>query len=180
MSNLLNKKHTLAKLRAELEGRKGKLCRGCKKFRHLVQNCRNKRREEKGTIVPQNKFEVLKSRVMQCGEGERTIRQMGVAEVECFECREKGHKYRECPVWIRRKNKERAARVARPQKAQQEKRPVRPVKGKAQEGERRLRRVEGSEAAHPTKGNVQQEEWKRSSWETLRKRAEWYCGPTVP
>jgi len=55
-----------------------------------------------------------------------------------------------------------------------------PVRGKAQEGERRLRRVEGSEAARPTKGNAQQEEWKRSSWETLRKRAEWYCGPTVP
>jgi len=29
------------------------------------------------------------------------------------------------------------------------------------------------------KGKVQQE-WKRSLWETLRKRAEWYCGPTVP
>jgi len=27
---------------------------------------------------------------------------------------------------------------------------------------------------------AQQGEWKRSSWETLRKRAEWYCGPTVP
>jgi len=27
---------------------------------------------------------------------------------------------------------------------------------------------------------AQQREWKRSSWEALRKRAEWYCGPTVP
>jgi len=43
-----------------------------------------------------------------------------------------------------------------------------------------LRRVEGSEAAYPTEGNAQRKEWKRSSWETLRKRAEWYCGPTVP
>jgi len=60
-----------------------------------------------------------------------------------------------------------------------EKRPACPVKGKAQEGERRLRRVEESEAARPTEGNAQQEEWKRSLWETLRKRAEWYCGPTV-
>jgi len=33
MSNLLNEKHALAKLRAELERRKGKLCRCCKKFR---------------------------------------------------------------------------------------------------------------------------------------------------
>ena len=38
-----------------------------------------------------------------------------------------------------------------------EKRPACPVKGKAQEGERRLRRVEGSEAVCPTEGNVQQE-----------------------
>jgi len=98
MSNLLNEKHALAKLRTELERRKGKLCRCYKKFGHLVQNCRNKKKEEKGTIVPQNKFEVLKSRVMQCGEGERTIRQMGVVEVKCFECREKGHKCRECPL----------------------------------------------------------------------------------
>jgi len=45
--------------------------------------------------------------------------------------------------------------VARPQKAQQEKRPARPVRGKAQEGERRLRRVEGSEMAYSTKGNAQ-------------------------
>jgi len=64
MSNLLNKKRTLTKLRAELEGRKGKLCRCCKKFRYLARNCKNKRREEKGTVISQNKFEVLKSRVM--------------------------------------------------------------------------------------------------------------------
>jgi len=64
MSSLLNEKHTLAKLRAELEGRKGKLCRCCKKFRYLAQNYRNKGREEEGTTVPQNKFKVLKSRVM--------------------------------------------------------------------------------------------------------------------
>jgi len=117
---------------------------------------------------------------MQCGEGERTIRRMEVAEVECFECREKGHKCRKCPLWIRRKNEERVVHVARPQKAQQEKRPAHPIRGKAQEGERRLRRVEGSKAACPTKGNTQQEEWKRSSWEMLRKRAKWYCGPIVP
>ena len=42
------------------------------------------------------------------------VRQIGVAEVECFECREKGHKYRKCPLWIKRKNEERAACVARP------------------------------------------------------------------
>jgi len=66
MSNLLNEKRALAKIRAELKGRKGKgkLCRCCKEFGHLARNCRNKRREKKGIVVPQNKFEVLKSRVM--------------------------------------------------------------------------------------------------------------------
>jgi len=97
---------------------------------------------------------------MQYGVEEKMIRSVRMLGVKCFRCGEEGHKCRECPLW--------------------KKRPACPVKGKAQKGERRLRRVEESEAAHPTEGNAQQEEWKRSSWETLRKRAEWYCGPTVP
>jgi len=36
MSNLLKEKHSLAKLREELEGRRGKLCFGCKEFGHLA------------------------------------------------------------------------------------------------------------------------------------------------
>jgi len=51
-------------MREELEGRRRKLCQCCKGFRDLAQNCRNKREGEKGMVVPQNKFEVLKSRVM--------------------------------------------------------------------------------------------------------------------
>jgi len=179
MSNLLNEKRALTKLRAELEGRKGKLCRCYKKFGHLAHNCRNERREKEGTVVPQNKFEMLKSRVMQCGVEERAIRSIRMVAMKCFKCGEEGHKCRECPVWMKRKKEEKAARVARPQKAQQEKRPVRPVKGKAQKRERKLRRVEEDGVAHPMKGKAQQEEWKRSLWEVLRKRAEWYCGPTV-
>jgi len=61
LSNLLREKRALAKLRVELEGRKGKLCRSCKGFRHLVQNYRNRREEEKGAETPQNKFEILRS-----------------------------------------------------------------------------------------------------------------------
>jgi len=74
LSNLLKEKRTLAKLRVELEGRRGKLCRCYRKFRYLAQNCRNKREGEKGIAIPQNKFEILSSRVMQCGVEEKTIR----------------------------------------------------------------------------------------------------------
>ena len=60
MSNLLREKCSLTKLRKELERRKGKLCQCCKRFRHLARNCRNKEERKKGTIIPQNKFEVLR------------------------------------------------------------------------------------------------------------------------
>jgi len=69
--------------------------------------------------------------------------------------------------------------MARPQKAQQEKRPAHPAKGEAQ-GQRKLRRVEEEEVARPMKGKAQQGEYRRSLWEELRKRVEWYYGPTVP
>jgi len=104
LSNLLREKCALAKLREELEGRKGKLCRSCKKFRHLARNCRNKKEGGKGVAIPQNKFEILSSRVMQCGIEERTIRSVRVV-VECFKCREEGHKCRECPLWERREKR---------------------------------------------------------------------------
>jgi len=116
MSSLFNEKHALAKLRTELEERKEKLCWCYKKFGHLAQNCRNKREVEEGTVIPQNKFEVLKSRVMQCGEEGRMIRRIGVVEVKCFKCGEKEHKCRECPLWVRKK---RVVHVARLQKVQQ-------------------------------------------------------------
>jgi len=50
MSNLLNKKYVLAELRGELKGRKEKLCRKYKNFRHLAQNCRNRKKEKKKKI----------------------------------------------------------------------------------------------------------------------------------
>jgi len=76
MSNLLKQKCSLAKLREELEGRKGKLCQCCKKFRYLARNCRNKKKRKEGTTAPQNKFEILRSRVLQCGVEERMIRRI--------------------------------------------------------------------------------------------------------
>jgi len=95
MSNLLNEKRALAKLRAELEGRKGKLCQCCKGFGHLARNCRKQKEMEKGVTMPQNKFEVLSSRIMQCGVEERSMRMVAV---RCFKCREERHKCRECPL----------------------------------------------------------------------------------
>ena len=72
------------------------MCWKCRRFGHLAHNCRNR---EKGMAVSQNKFEVLRSRVMQYGVEERTIRRQKVAVVECFKCGKEGHKYRECPLW---------------------------------------------------------------------------------
>jgi len=83
MSNLLREKHTLAKLKEELEERRGKLCRSCKEFRHLAQNCRKEKKKKRKTI-PQNKFEILSSRVMQCEVEERIIRRQKEVAVECF------------------------------------------------------------------------------------------------
>jgi len=52
LSNLLKEKHALVKLRIELEGRKGKLCRSCKGFGHLAQNCRKRKEGEKRAEMP--------------------------------------------------------------------------------------------------------------------------------
>jgi len=173
---MLKERHALAKLRAELEERERKLCRCYRKFRHLAYNCRNERREKKGTAIPQNKFEVLSNRIMQYGVEKRVVRSIRMVAVKCFKCGEEGHKYRKYPLWIK---KERAVCVANPQKVQQGRRLARPVRKKAQEEVRKLRRVKEDETAHPAKGKAQQE-WRRSLWETLRKRAKWYCGLIVP
>jgi len=64
---------------------------------------------------------------------------------------------------------------------QQEKRKlVCPIRGEAQEGERRLRRVEEEEMVCMAEPQKVQQGWRRSSIEELRKRAEEYCGKGVP
>ena len=63
MSDMLNQKHALTKLKAELEGREGRICRKCGRFEHLAWKCRS-REEEKKRMVVGNKFEALKNKVM--------------------------------------------------------------------------------------------------------------------
>jgi len=53
----------------------------------------------KGKPIPQNKFEVIVSRIMQCGIREeiKVKRQETVEEVRCFRCWGIGHYKWECP-----------------------------------------------------------------------------------
>jgi len=95
---------------------------------------------------------------MQCGIEGKMIRSVRMVEVKCFKCRKEGHKCRECLLWIKRKDEKEEACMARPRKAQQEERPACPIKGKVQEKEKKLRRVEEKEAVRPMKGKAQQEE----------------------
>jgi len=114
MSNLLKEKCALTKLRTELEGRQEKLCYGCKKFGYLVCNCRNRREGEKKTLISQNRFEVLSSRVMRC-EVEIRRQERDRKEEEkaicCFECKEEGHQWKECPE-RRKERREKVVQVA--------------------------------------------------------------------
>ena len=66
------KKIEEAKKRKEEKRRRAireRRCFVCGIFGHMARNCRNRGEEKRGSLMPQNKFEVLKDRVMQRGEG---------------------------------------------------------------------------------------------------------------
>ena len=61
MSDMLNERHALAKLRAELERRERRLCRHCGRFGHLAWKWRSGEEQKKKERTEGNKFEVLRS-----------------------------------------------------------------------------------------------------------------------
>jgi len=90
MSSFLKEKHALASLRAKLEGRQERECWKCRGFGHWAQHCR-KEEKEKGKPTPQNKFEILASRVMRCRVELRKQEVEKRWKVKCYKCGEEGH-----------------------------------------------------------------------------------------
>ena len=99
MGSMLNQQRALAKLKAEIEEREGRVCWRCRKFGHLAYNCRNREQEEKERSTLQNRFKVLVSRVIRYSlRGEVKVRRQEVVEeVQCFGCRGTRHYKWECP-----------------------------------------------------------------------------------
>jgi len=73
LSNLLKEKQALASLRAKLEGKREREYWQYRKFGYLAYNYRKEKKGKK--VIPQNKFEMLLSKVMKSGKEERYIRQ---------------------------------------------------------------------------------------------------------
>jgi len=80
-----------------------------RKSGYLAHNCRNRKKETKGKPISQNKFEMITSRVIQCGVKEEvTIRRQKMVEkgVQCFRCWRVGYYKWEYPnIEVERKKK---------------------------------------------------------------------------
>jgi len=142
LSNMLKEKQALALLRAQLEGRRKRECWSYKKFRHLAHNYRNRNEEEKGKLTPQNRFEVLASRVIRYSIREKVkVRKQEMAEeVQCFRYRGIEHYKWECPN----------IKVEKERRRQEE--TVCPIRGKVQQQEE----VRGIEPVCPNWKKVQE------------------------
>jgi len=108
MSDMLNERHAFAKLRTELEGREGRICRKYGRFGYLAWKCRSKKEQKKRTVVG-NKFKVLRSHVMQCGVREVRRQEIMEEKPRCFKCREERHKKWGCSKNRERKREEKVA-----------------------------------------------------------------------
>jgi len=102
---MLNERHALAKLRVELEGREGRLCRHCGRFGHIARKCRSEEEKKKKAVV-ENRFAALKDRVMQCGVRELRKQEVVKEKPQCFGCGKEGHKKWECPQKKERRKEE--------------------------------------------------------------------------
>jgi len=95
-----------------------------RKFRYLVYNCRNKKKEAKRKLVLQNKFEMIVSRVMQYRVKEKVkVRKQETVkeEVQCFRNWRVGHYKWKClniKVEKERRKSREAAHVVSLQKVQ--------------------------------------------------------------
>ena len=67
LNNILKEKQAFTSLRAQLEERRERECWSYRKFRYLAHNCKTKKEERKEKEEkPQNRYEILVTRVMQC------------------------------------------------------------------------------------------------------------------
>ena len=109
---MLNQWYTLAKLRAEIEEREERVCWECKKFGHLACDYRDRKGEIKGKPIPQNKYEVIASRIMQCEVREEVKRQkIKEKKVQYFRYWGMGHYKWECPNIEAKKEKRRREKI---------------------------------------------------------------------
>ena len=114
-------------------------------------------RETKGKPVPQNRFEVIASKVMQyrVREEAKVRRQETVEEgVQCFRCQRVGHYKQKC-LNIKVEKERRSEEVvyaASLQKAQQEKRPVCSLW-------RKVQKYSGAWGMPPRSATLEQREW---------------------
>ena len=74
----------------------------------MAQIYRSEKKEKK-KVEPQNRFEVLKSRVMQCRIKEVRRQEVVKGRVRCFKCEEKGYKKWECSKMKERRKEKKVA-----------------------------------------------------------------------